>query len=215
VNDPADLAHKFDDILGAVDVAAVLLRLPHGGERALIDYAKTILPAVQGRGAALLLDGHPELVARVGADGAHLTGTAALTEALDTLKPQWIAGAGGLRTRHDAMLAGERGADYLMFGEPAGHRPPFEATVERVAWWAELFEPPCVGYAADIDQVARLAAAGADFVALGEFAFSDWEAASAMIKAAAERLAHVPAQDHPGPGTAPLQRVEHAPLKEA
>jgi thiamine-phosphate pyrophosphorylase len=207
VNDPAELAHKFEDLLGAADVAAVLLRLPQGGERTLVDYAKTIVPAVQGRGVALLLDGHPELVARAGADGAHLTGIEALTDAIDTLKPQWIAGAGGLRTRHDAMLAGERGADYLMFGEPAGRRPPFDAIVERIAWWADLFELPCVGYAESLEEVATLAAAGADFVALGEFVFSDWEAASAMIKAAAERLAHVSAKGRPGPD--PGQALVH------
>jgi thiamine-phosphate pyrophosphorylase len=207
VNDPAELAHKFEDLLGAADVAAVLLRLPQGGERTLVDYAKTIVPAVQGRGVALLLDGHPELVARAGADGAHLTGIEALTDAIDTLKPQWIAGAGGLRTRHDAMLAGERGADYLMFGEPAGRRPPFDAIVERIAWWADLFELPCVGYAESLEEVATLAAAGADFVALGEFVFSDWEAASAMIKAAAERLAHVSAKGRPGPD--PEQALVH------
>jgi thiamine-phosphate pyrophosphorylase len=213
VNDSASLAQKFEDILGAADVAVVLLRLPQGGERALIDYAKTIVPVVQGKGVALLLDGHPELVARAGADGAHLTGIEAFTEALDTLKPRWIAGAGGLRTRHDAMLAGERGADYLMFGEPAGPRPPFEATVERVAWWAELFELPCVGYAEGLDEVATLAAAGADFVALGEFVFSDWEAASDMIGAAAER-AHVPAKGRtgPDPGSASVDR--HPPSLE-
>jgi thiamine-phosphate pyrophosphorylase len=217
VNDPADLAHKLDAVLGAADVAAVLLRLPSAGERDLIDYAKTIAPAVQGKGMALLLDGHPELVARAGADGAHLTGIAAFTEALATLKPQRIAGAGGLRTRHDAMLAGERGADYLMFGEPADRRPPFEAVVERVAWWAELFEPPCVGYAADLDEVATLAAAGADFVALGEVVFSGRDAASAMITAAAERLAHVSTQGQGEPerGSPAVHRQQHAPLKEA
>lgn len=199
VNDPAQLAHKFEDILGAADVAAVLLRLPQGGERELIDYAKVIAPAVQGRGVALLLDGRPELVARAGADGAHLTGIEAFTEALDMLKPQRIAGVGGLRTRHDAMSAGERGADYVMFGEPDDRRPPFEAIVERVGWWAELFELPCVGYADSLDEVATLAAAGADFVALGEFVFSDLEGASAIIKTAAERLAHVPVSGAPEP----------------
>src|SRR5262249_56386555 len=70
VNDPAKVAQKFAEILGAADVAAVLLRLPQDGERELIDYAKTIAPAVQGGGAALLLDGHPQLVAPAGADGA-------------------------------------------------------------------------------------------------------------------------------------------------
>ena len=59
---------------------------------------------------------------------------------MPALKPKYIAGCGGLATRHDAMLAGESGADYVMFGEPDrdGHRPRFEAVLERVAWWAEV-----------------------------------------------------------------------------
>ena len=57
------------------------------------------------------------------------------------------------------MTAAEQGADYVMFGEPdaAGVRPAFAAIEERVAWWAELFEAPCVGYAAAPEEVAPLA----------------------------------------------------------
>ena len=57
-----------------------------------------------------------------------------------------------------------------MFGEPGrdGVAPPLEATLERVGWWAEIFETPCVAYAARLEDVAALAAAGADFVALGD-----------------------------------------------
>ena len=47
-----------------------------------------------------------------------LTGIDAFDGALEQLKPERIAGAGGLATRHDAMLAAEAGADYVMFGEP-------------------------------------------------------------------------------------------------
>ena len=69
------------------------------------------------------------------------------------------------------MLAAEGGADYVMFGEPddGGERPGFEAIEERVTWWAEVFEAPCVGYAATMDEVAPLVFAGADFVALGDW----------------------------------------------
>jgi thiamine-phosphate pyrophosphorylase len=155
-------------MLAGVDVAAVLLCLPEAGERAMIEHAKVIAAVVQPRGIALILDGQPDLVARAGADGAHLTGLTAFEAAIGRLKPDRIAGAGGLATRHDAMVAAERGADYVTFGEPEsdGGRPAFEAIVERIAWWAELFEPPCVGFAADLDEVAALAAAGADFVAI-------------------------------------------------
>jgi thiamine-phosphate pyrophosphorylase len=174
--------------LASADIAAVLLRLEAADERSLINRVKALAPVAQDKGAALVLDGHPDLVARAGADGAHLMGIEAFNVALPTLKPARIAGAGGLRTRHDAMLAAEAGADYVMFGEPDDERPSFAAIVERVAWWAEVFEPPCVGYAGNIDEVGRLAAAGADFVAVGDFVWRDAGGPGAAITAAAERL---------------------------
>jgi thiamine-phosphate pyrophosphorylase len=75
-----------------------------------------------------------------------------------------------------------------MFGEPEtdGTRPAFDAIVERVAWWAELFELPCVAYAADPDEVAALAAAGADFVAID--VVPNEAPSAAVIRTAAERL---------------------------
>jgi methylmalonyl-CoA mutase cobalamin-binding subunit len=124
VDDAGAFAAPLKAALAAGDVAAVLLRLADGDERTLINRAKALAPAVQDAGAALILDGHSDLVARAGADGAHLTGIADFAEALATLKPERIAGIGGLDTRHDAMLAAEQGADYVMFGEPDadGHR---------------------------------------------------------------------------------------------
>jgi thiamine-phosphate pyrophosphorylase len=192
--EPAGLAGRLADALGAADVAAVLLPLPASDERDRINHAKAIAPTVQDRGAALLLDGFAELAARAGTDGAHLTGIEAFRAALPTLKPSRIAGCGGLATRHDAMLVAEAGADYVMFGEPdgAGRRPTFEAVAERVAWWAELFEIPCVGFAASLDEVERLAAAGADFVAV-DCVFADPGSTSAAVADAARRLARAEA----------------------
>ena len=150
VADATAFAAQLAAALAAGDVAAVLLRLAEADERTLINRAKALGAVVQDKDVALLLDGHADLVARAGADGAHLTGLAEFTEALGQLKPERIAGAGGLATRHDAMAAAEAGADYVMFGEPDdnGERPSFEAIEERVAWWAEVFEAPCVGFAA-------------------------------------------------------------------
>ena len=125
VDDPQALLAGLPRLLAAADVAAVLLRLKPTDQRTMISRIKALAPAIQDKGAALLLDGHVELVARAGADGAHLTGIAALEDALPTLKPDRIAGVGGLATRHDSMAAGELGADYVLFGEPdaQGQRP--------------------------------------------------------------------------------------------
>lgn len=176
--------------LGEADVAAVLLRLGEADERTQINHAKALAPLVQDSGAALLLDGRADLVARAGADGAHVTGIAAFAEALEQLKPERIVGAGGLTTRHDAMVAAETGADYVMFGEPdtAGERPGIAAIEERVAWWAEVFEIPCVGYAASIEEVAPLAQAGADFVALGDWLWRDAQNVAATVARVAGHL---------------------------
>jgi thiamine-phosphate pyrophosphorylase len=136
-----------------------------------------------------VLDGHPDIAARAGADGAHLTGIAAFTAAVEGLKPARIAGCGGLPTRDDAMVAGEN-ADYVMFGEPEadGRRPSFAAILERIEWWAAVFEIPCVGFAATLDEVGPLAAAGADFVALGESIWDDPRGPAAAVADAATRL---------------------------
>ncbi|WGD51814.1 thiamine phosphate synthase [Bradyrhizobium sp. CB1650] len=175
VDDPASLLAELPDLLASADVAAVLLRQKETDPRTMISRIKAFAPVVQNTGAALLIDGHPELVARGGADGAHLSGIAALEEAVPSLKPDRIAGVGGLTTRHDSMSAGEIGADYVLFGEPdaEGQRPSAQAIAERLDWWAELFEPPCVGFATSLSEAHDFAASGADFVLVDDLVWAD------------------------------------------
>lgn len=175
VAEPEPLAGGLAELLAAADIAALLLRLAPADERTLIKRIKALAPLVQKAGTALVLDGHADIVARSSADGAQLDGIDAVKAALPVLKPDRIAGASGLRSRHDAMIAGELGADYLLFGEPdgAGRAPSLEAVAERVGWWAELFEPPAVAYAARLADVHILAAAGADFVLVDECIWND------------------------------------------
>lgn len=175
VDDPASLLAELPALLAAADVAAVLVRLKETDQRTMISRIKALAPIVQNAGAALLIDGHPDIVARGGADGAHLAGIAALEEAMPSLKPDRIAGVGGLETRHESMNAGEMGADYVLFGEPdaKGQRPSSQAIAERLDWWAELFEPPCVGFATSFAEAHDFAASGADFVLVGDLVWAD------------------------------------------
>ena len=198
MDDPSRLVAQLPELLAAADVAAVLVRLKETDQRTMISRLKQLAPAVQNAGAALLVEGHVELVARAGADGAHVSGLAALEEALPSLKPDRIAGIGGLATRHDSMAAGERGADYVLFGEPDanGERPSAEAVAERLQWWDELFEPPCVGFAASLAEASEFAAAGADFVLVGDFVWADPRGAKAALIDAAQALLQAHQQAH-------------------
>lgn len=190
VDDTTPLAQTLPALLAAADIAAVLLKLKPGDPRSLITRIKTLAPIVQAAGAALLLDGNSDLVARGGADGAHVAGIDAMQEAMPTLKPDRIVGVGDLTTRHDAMSAGEAGADYVLFGEPDRHgqRPAADAIAERLDWWAELFEPPCIGFAQSIEEARLFAEAGADFVLVGDMIWDDPRGATTALMDAAHAI---------------------------
>jgi len=167
--DALGFARVFAEVLSAAPAASVLVKLAHGSEGGAKAIVAPLLKIAVAGNCALILDRDPRLAARLGADGVHVEGSSlALDEALESLKPERIVGSGALRLRDEAMTAGEKGADYVMFGEPAGGAPglKLEALIERVAWWAEIFETPCVAYAQSIDAGGALARAGADFIAL-------------------------------------------------
>ncbi len=86
------------------------------------------------------------------------------------------------------MTAGEYGVDYVMFGGPDGAES-HEDIVARVDWWAEIFNVPCVAYAHALTDVGDLAAAGADFVALGRAVFEDPRGVAPALAEVAARLA--------------------------
>lgn len=199
IDDPSALVAMLPELLDGSDVAAVLVRLAQTDERTMTERAKRLAPPIQRAGVAFLLDGqflldgNVTIVARAGADGAHLTSLEAMQDALPTLKPERIAGVGGLTTRHDAMLAGET-ADYVLFGEPDadGKRPSVEAIAERLQWWAELFEPPCVGFATTLDEAGAFAAAGADFVLVGDLVWNDPRGPRAALMDARQAIGQNP-----------------------
>lgn len=66
------------------------------------------------------------------------------------------------------------------------------AIVERVAWSAEIFNVPCVGYAHNLGAIDALVRAGADFVALGGGVFADPRGAAAALRDAGRLIAPTP-----------------------
>src|SRR5690606_27650706 len=106
-------------------VAAVLIRRGELDEETYRSRVERLMGPAQAEDVAVILDDLPEMVRRIGADGVHLTGgIKQFDTALSLVKPEFIAGAGDLRSRHEAMLRGENGADYLMFGNLEGPPAP-------------------------------------------------------------------------------------------
>ncbi len=169
------------EALANAEVASLLLRMGPLDGAAAARLVRDIVEPTQATGAALIVDGAPELVLEAGADGAHVEGVGApLTDAIKRLSPRYIVGAGALATRDEAMTAGEAGADYVLFGDDAAPLDP-PALLERVNWWAEIFNTPCVAFARSLEEVGPLVAAGADFVMLGDCVWSDPRGPAAAI----------------------------------
>lgn len=174
-------------VLAAAPVSAVLIDVRADDDKELARLAKDSVAAVQESGAAALIPPPQDLrtVARLGADGVHALGLAAMGEAVEALKPKAIVGVGGLKTRHEAMEAGEKDIDYVMFGAPRpdGSLPDPAVTVERAQWWAEIFTLPCVAYVPGLEEAAVLVATGAEFIALGPWLFETADPAQTMRQA--------------------------------
>jgi thiamine-phosphate pyrophosphorylase len=192
VLEDSSFAPRLAEACGTGAVAAVLLRLASADERSLINQVKALAPSAQEHGAAVIVavEGKADLAtiaARGGADGVHVPGDPAqVRELRERLKSERAIGVGAIRTKDDAMTLGEAGADYLLFGEPRpdGSLPSLDSVVERVSWWAEIFETPCVAYAPGLDAVEPLAATNAEFVALGDAVWTHADGPAAAVKAA-------------------------------
>ncbi len=166
-------AARLRTVLDAVTVASVLIR---PGASAPLDAraAGQLVAVLQKRGITALIADDASLARTAKADGVHLSWSADTQtrygEARDSLGAGAIIGADAGRSRHDAMLLAEAGADYIAFGIPAhvGDRATAEARqLDLVEWWSEIFEPPCVAFdVADATHARALAASGADFVAV-------------------------------------------------
>jgi thiamine-phosphate pyrophosphorylase len=157
--------------LGAASVACVLIE-PAKAEALTAAAARPLIEMVQKQGAAALIAADTRLARSVKADGVHLPWSKHLAEAYEEarelLGDRSVVGVHAGKSRHDAMLLAERGADYIGFGLPVEVKDRNAGRARRlelVSWWAEIFTVPCVAFDVETSEDAdALAAAGADFV---------------------------------------------------
>ena len=180
-------------------IASLILRLAPADERTLINRIKALAPIAQAEDAAVVVElggagdlGHDpaQIAIRGGADGVHATDLEELRVLRERYRDSHIVGAGRLETRHDAMQAGEFGADYVLFGEPdeSGTPANLDELVERTQWWAEIFETPCIALASSLDVLRPLAETGTEFIGLADAVWQHEHGPQAAVSAALAAL---------------------------
>lgn len=180
-------------VLDAARAATLVVTAPEGAALASAAARPLVELAQRKKIAALIVD-DPAAARETGADGVHLTPRPDIADACRAaraaLGTQAIVGADAGASRHDAMLLGEAGADYVAFGRLPRDADSETAHTQRelVAWWAEIFVVPVVAFGIETpEEAAALARAGADFVAVRmprDGSAESWAAAMAAALAA-------------------------------
>ncbi len=182
----ADFADNFGMAMESGMVSAVLIARHGLSEEDYLARVGQLRPVAQANDVAVLLEDLPGAVRSSETDGAHITGGIGdFGTAAKVLKPEFITGAGDLRSRHEAMLRGEEGADYLMFG-------PLDALAtdedrELAAWWSETFEIPAA-LADPLTPVDQLKPVACEFIVLGRNVWSHPDGPIAALTLADRRL---------------------------
>ncbi len=167
----AGFADTLARALDSGDVACLQLRLKDADRdtvRAAID---TLRPVTQARGVAFLLNDDPALAAETGCDGVHIgQDDGPYDRARTAVGPDRIVGVTCHDSRHLAMDAAARGADYVAFGAffaTATKDPKEWADPDILTLWNEATTVPCVAIGGiTVENCPLLVRAGADFIAV-------------------------------------------------
>ncbi len=191
IDDIDGFVGKFEAAIEGGDIASLQVRMKQGDA---IDTAQTrqvaqaVLPLCQANDIALFINDSPQLCDALGADGVHLgLDDMDIKLARDIVGPDVIIGATCRASRHNAMVAGEAGADYVAFGAffPSLTKPGAKHAEPDLLTWCQMFLTlPCVAIGGiTVQNAAPLIAAGADFIAVsnGVWAHPDGPAAAVAM----------------------------------
>jgi thiamine-phosphate pyrophosphorylase len=172
---PPKIDAEFNKLLArtldAGQVAALQIRLKDHSRSETEALAPALIKTAQDSGVSVIMNDDPQLAHTLGCDGVHIgQDDASYADARATVGPKAIVGVTCHDSRHLAMQAGERGADYVAFGalfETATKTPKTSAPIELLTWWRDVFEIPCVGIGGiTLENAAKVIESGADYLAI-------------------------------------------------
>jgi len=171
--EPASFADLLSEALDAGDVACLQLRLKDVDDDAIRRAADVLRPIAQAHNVAFIMNDRADLALETGCDGVHVgQEDTPYDEARRIVGAGRIVGVTCLASRHLAMEAAEKGADYVAFGgffrsttKTGRGGPPNDIGILR--WWSDLMTVPCCAIGGITpENCGPLVAAGADFLAV-------------------------------------------------
>jgi len=171
IEDVAAFCETLKTTLAAAPVACLQIRLKDIEDSALVQAGKAIAETCHAAGVEVIVNDRPDLVAEIGADGAHIG-----QDDMDYFSSRELLGGDAIigvtchNSKELAFAAAKAGADYVAFGaffETPTKTPKAKAELEVLTWWHEAVEIPSVAIGGiTVDNAQAVIAAGADFIAV-------------------------------------------------
>lgn len=174
IEDVSGFVDLFRAAIQGGDIASLQIRLKKGDEIdpiATREVAQAVKRICHAEHIALIINDSPQLARALEADGVHLgMDDMDIAEARGIVGEDMIIGATCKNSRHQAMIAGEAGADYVAFGafypsETKANTTPAEP--DTLTWCQMFLTLPCVAIGGiTLENAGPLISAGADFIAV-------------------------------------------------
>jgi thiamine-phosphate pyrophosphorylase len=163
------------------DVACFQLRLKDQSDDDLCRLIDVLRPQIQRRDVAFILNDRPDLAFETGCDGVHIgQSDGSFSEARAMIGPDKIIGVTCHNSRHLAIEAAEKGADYVAFGAfypTTTKEVSHHADLDLLSWWQDVIEVPSVAIGGiTTENASEIVKAGADFIAVSSALWNNQEA---------------------------------------
>ncbi len=191
---------QLEQAFDAGDIGCFQLRLKDVSDDIIIGAGETLLPLARDRNIPFLINDNPTLAAAVGADGVHIgQNDASYEEARSLVGPEGIVGMTCHGSRHLAIMAAEKGADYVAFGAfypTATKQATTTANPEIIRWWCDttIVQSVAIGGITP-ENCAPIVSAGANFLAVCGSIWNHDDGPGAAVRAFEAIISHTPRQD--------------------
>jgi thiamine-phosphate pyrophosphorylase len=190
----------LEEAVDAGDIGCFQLRLKDVSDDIILGMAETLMPLLKDRGIPFLINDRPNLAVQAGADGVHIgQNDASYEEARSIIGSDGIVGVTCHDSRHLAVIAAEKGADYVAFGAffPTTTKDaPTSASPDLVRWWCDTTIVQCVAIGGiTVENCAPVVAAGADFLAISAGIWNYKDGPGAAVRAFQSKILHTPRQN--------------------
>ncbi|MBE1282227.1 MAG: thiamine phosphate synthase [Rhodobacteraceae bacterium] len=162
---------QLGKVLDATQIACVRLDMASRDEDTLSRAGDALREVCHARDVALVISDHQILAERLGLDGVHLSDASKpVRTARKALGADAIVGTFCGASRHDGLVAGEAGADYVSFGPigQSGLGDGQQAELELFQWWSEMIEVPIVAEGGLTPELVKAYAPYTDFFGIGD-----------------------------------------------